>query len=430
MKTCIAFLTKDRVELTEQSIEPLLGLDADIFWCDGSATEKGRDFPYRLMAKLPPKHRVRVMSNVVGGPDAAVAYALTAMLKGSDYSHVGLVENDVLLHRDWFGPTMALFERGPGEGLVVGAASARCYEDRVLIQREGFAVCQNLGWGMQILTRDAAKLTLKHFRTSWTTENRRLFAQVSGVDIGRYWAFRGGENMLCADWGNDRMLAAHGLASVALTPSPVEMIGQVPPLAEQGLKLVNEPVELLRDEAAFGVYRERTRKIRAGEWRPAHDHFLRDGTGTIIFPHQVREIGGTFTGDWRLKWTMGFGPFAYRAGDGGEFPFYHTPPLSSVPELQHPQLTVPVAGAVDFLVSGGPDGGLFRVDDDTGFSASPELPPGDDKVVSVHVPAGVNYRHVMLTALNPGVIFYGLRVRDPQPVFPQVVFDHDILPGV
>jgi hypothetical protein len=60
---------------------------------------------------------------------------------------------------------------------------------------------------MQILTREAAQLTLKHFHSSWTIENRRTFARLSGIDIGTYWAFRTNEHWLTPDWQNDAVLA-------------------------------------------------------------------------------------------------------------------------------------------------------------------------------------------------------------------------------
>ena len=62
--------------------------------------------------------------------------------------------------------------------MEVGAVSARCYEDRILIQRAGYTVCHNLGAGMIMFTRKAAELVLQNYRTVWTTENRLLFSQL------------------------------------------------------------------------------------------------------------------------------------------------------------------------------------------------------------------------------------------------------------
>lgn len=417
-KVAIAFLTKDRVELSRQTIRPLFAPHKfDIWWFDGSKTDEGANLPYDYPYGLDPKH---VHFQVLGGADAAVLYALTTMLNSpEDYTHVGLCENDVLLPTGWFAPMMQLFERGKSEGLSVGAVSARAYEDRVLIQRDGYAIMHNLGFGHIILTRHAARLWLEHWRTGITTENRRLFMQLSGIDIGRYWAFRAAEHNTCSDWQLDRVLASYGLASLALTPTDVQMIGQEPPLHEQGLTLATQSVELLRDDAAFNTYRDRTQHIRDGEWRPACSRYLTDlqsGTTTIL-PHQIAGIGGVFTGDWKLRWAQGFGPFAWRAGDEATFP----------------QIIIPVSGPVEVLVSGGESGGKALVEDTrSGYRAEPDLPAEgpQGQILSLPIPTQVSYREIRITARTPGVVFYGIKTREPQPYHPHVQFDHSFLPPV
>lgn len=417
----IGFLTKDRVELSEQSVKPLLQPDKlDLFWFDGSSTGEGRTLPVRTSLEQGPHHGIRMHTSVLGGPDAAVAYALTTMLKGG-YDFIGLCENDVLLPLGWLSPTMDLFERGKAAGLEVGAVSARCYEDRILIQRDGYAVMMNLGWGMQIMTREAARITLTRMRTSITTENRRVFCQLAGIDIGRYWAFRALEHSLCPDWGNDRTLAAHGLASLALTPSPVAMIGQNPPLAEQGLKIADAPVEVLRNDVAFGTYASNLSSLRQGVRAIPNCFELYDpNTGTFtIFPHQVAKFGGVYEGDWRLKWTQGFGPFSWKAGMMAHDVF--------------PAFTIPLSGSVEFLVSGGEHGGTVQLEDThSGYQITPPLPPEPQGggFMSLPVPAGVSYRQVKLTMLSPGTVFYGIRTREPQPWISDVEFDWHTLPRV
>ena len=169
----------------------------------------------------------------------------------------------------------------------------------------------NLGAGMVILDREAARLVLDYYRTQFTTENRAIFAVLAGTDIGRYWAFRGGEHMLVADWRWDALLASRGLVSLALTPSPVEMIGQIPPLAEQGLKLVTEPKQEPAELAIFERYRDNLNAIRSGYLKLPDYRFCQN----YIFPHQIPLLGGSYAGDWKLKDAQGFGPFAWRAGD-------------------------------------------------------------------------------------------------------------------
>jgi hypothetical protein len=421
-RIALAFLTRDKVELSSRTVKPLLGLsDVDLFWIDGSQTPEGRELPVRTSLEAGENHRIKLHMGVLGGPDAAVVYALTTMLKGG-YEYVGLCESDVVLPDGWLGPTLALFERGQAEGLHVGAVSTRAYEDRILCQRDGYAVMLNLGWGQQLMTREAACLALTYGRTGFTTENRRVFCQLSGLDIGRWWAFRAMEHGLVADWHNDVVLASHGLASLALTPSPVEMIGQVPPLHEQGLTIATKPVELLRNDDAFARYAGNTACIRQGKWSLNPSLELQDQQGYTIFPHQVATFGGLYEGDWRLKFSQGFGPFVWKAGEVVEDDV-----LGSM--FVTPAFTIPLSGPVDFLVSGGADGGQVElVDTYSGYTIRPTLPP--EKVVSLPCPASVSYRQLRLTMLTPGCCFYGIRSREQQPRIPGVAFDWHTLPKV
>ena len=347
--------------------------------------------------------------NIKGGADTAVVYALTEMLKG-DYEYVGLCENDVLLHPDWFGPTMGLFNRGAAEGLAVGAVSARCYVDRILVQRDGCAVCHNLGWGMQILTRQAAELALKHFRTHFTSENRRIFARLSGIDIGSYWAFRANEHWLTPDWGNDAVLAAHGLASLALVPSPVEMIGQQPSLADQGLKIASEPVGDRRNDKAFTTFVDSTGCIREGKLTLGVPpiRFRDDAGAEIIFAHQLDGlVGAEWTGDWRLKWSPGLGGFAARGQKDAEF-------------------LALLSGSCRFMVMGGEKGGQVAIEDvKSGYVIRPTLlPEASQQVTQVVVPTTVSWRPVRLTVIDRSAVLYGISCSEPQPAVVGWNFDH------
>lgn len=416
-KVAIAYLTKDRVELSKQTLGPLLqSTKFDLHWFDGSATEEGTAFQGRHWAG-----EVKCYGDVRGGPDAAVAYALTTLLKHSaKYTHIGICENDVLLGVDWFPRTMELFTLGSQDGLRVGAASPRCFEDRILVQRDVYAVMANLGWGVQIMTREAATIALNRFRTGHTLENRRVFAQLTGKDLGTYWAFRAGEHQLCADWTNDWKLASNGLASLALTPSPVKMIGQVPPLAEQGLTIASAPVEALRDNVAFNLFAERTYKIWTGCGQ--HDQILNLGVpyaypdtngSQAFFSHQLGALNALYIGDWRLGNSQGFGPFPFKAGD-------------------ECSVTVAISGPCQVLLSGGTDGGHFLVEDmQSGYSNDPVLSPkAQTGIMGVQVPAGVAYRDIRITALKPGGRFYGIKVFEPQPSNLTWKFDHSYLPPV
>jgi hypothetical protein len=413
-KVAIAFTTKDRVDLSKRTIKPLLQLDKfDLFLIDGSDTEKGVDFVDGFSADsyAEKRHRLHRHINVKGGPDAAVVYALTEMLK-HDYTHVGLSENDVLLHADWFGPTMALFERGAADGLAVGAVSARAYGDRILAQKDGYALMHNIGWGMQILTREAAELTLRNFRTAWTTENRRVFARLCGIDIGTYWAFKTNEHWITPDWSNDAMLASHGLASLALVPSPVEMIGQKPSLAEQGLKIADAPVEDRRNDVAFQTYVDGTALIRECELDIGgpRTRFRGDDGVEIVFAHQLGGLRGSdWIGDWRLKRSPGLGGFAARGFPGASFSCF-------------------VSGACRFMAMGGEKGGQIEISDaKSNYTVRPTLlPEASNQITQVVCPTQVSWRRLQLTVLAGSACLYGLSCQEPQPLVP-CEFDHSKL---
>jgi hypothetical protein len=291
-----------------------------------------------------------------------------------------------------------------------------------LFQREGYAVCHNLGAGMLVLTREAARLVLDNFRSGFTTDNRKIFCQLAGIDIGTFWAFGFGEHNLVADWHFDAMLAAHGLASLALTPSPCAMIGQVPPLAEQGLTIATGPVEVRRDDKGFTIYSANL-AVRDGDMQVGVEtQFQLDAQGVWKYlPHQMHLLRGGYTGDWRLRELRGAGEFGWVSSGSivASFTVYST-------------LEVPLFGFCAFLISGGKTGGKARIKDlASGYDVIVDLEPEGNagKVMQVLAPAGIAYRQVRMTMLTPGCCFYGIQTREKQPVT-NARFEHSILPPV
>lgn len=250
--------------------------------------------------------------------------------------------------------------------------------------------------------------------------------QVSGLDFARWSLFARDAHPHCADWGFDRVLAQHGLVSLALTPAKCQMIGQEPPLKEQGLTLVTGPVEARRDDKAFDTLVERTELIRNGDLKiPDSTFLLNDDGNTTIFPHQIEMLGGGYEGDWQLRWVQGHGPFAWKAA----FKTYIGP--APVGELLS-SVIVPVSGPCSLIVSGGERGGKVTIaDEQSGFEMTQELPPEgpQGQAVNFAVPGNIAYRTIRLTALTPGICFYGLVVREAQPIIPSVKFDHSRLPS-
>jgi hypothetical protein len=427
MKLALSLLTCDKPELVAQSCKPLIEAATanrlHLFVVDGSTNPNNEKLIWEMTWPAGHMH-----ANIRGGAGAAIVYALTMMLQHEEnYSHVALCESDVLLHSGWLD-CLDLFERGRAEGLEVGAVSARCFIDRVLIQKDNFAITHNTGAGMIVLTRAAAKIVLDTFRTPWTSDNRRVFSQLCGIDIAAFWAFRANEHYLTADWHWDAALAAHGLASLARTPSPVEMIGQNPPLAEQGLEIATGPVEERRDDKAFGWYRGELAKIREGYLQLGVEtkfHFDVANATWTHFPHQMAMLGGTYVGDWHLKEVRGFGTFGWVSGQ--------TPDSETGPQHTNemPSLVVPIFGSCAVLVSGGKTGGKVEVlDEQSGFKATPDLPPEGEQgqVLQLMVPGNLNARNIRITALTPGICFYGVQTREKQPFLPAVSFSYQSLP--
>ncbi len=410
MKLALAYSTKDSVELTEQTILSLLDhtSEVDIHWVDGSVTPEGQ----RLAAKYR-RSKFSFHAQICGGADAAIAYKLSKLLNAPNKcSYIGLIENDVLLDHDWLAPTLELFHKGERDGLTVGAVSARSYVDRVLIQREGYAVMHNCGAGHIIFTREAAEIVLRSFRTHWWPDNVRLFAQLAGIDLRTFACFGGQEQFVTTDWGWEAQLARHGLATLALTPSKASMIGQVPPLHEQGLTLTTGPVEERRDNHAFKRYVGNLQLLRKGLLNlDGPDIIHRHSGGMLFFPHQMEHLpGSTWRGTLELKWSQGFGPFAYRAGAGGA------------------SLFARVSGSCSFLCSGGDAGASVAVTDTrSGFKAEPELPPEQGAFVEIAVPGGPVPR-VIEMKLSEGAVFYGLQTSDPQILDTSFRFDWHQLP--
>ena len=349
-----------------------------------------------------------MQQRILGGPDAAIVWKLSTMLNASQhYTHIGLLENDVLLDEDWFTPTMALFEKGKQDGLTVGAVSARSYVDRVLIQRDGYAVMHNLGAGMVIFTRDAAQAVLHSFRTHWWPANRILFGQLAGIDLATYAAFKGGEHFVSTDWGFDAQLASRGFASLALTPAKCQMIGQKWPLKDQGLELTTEGnIERADSTESFRKYQASTENIRNGHHCEIPGLIHRQDRGMLFFPHQLGYIPShTWQGSLELAWNQGFGPFGYRAGPAGA------------------SLSLHIAGFCSFHVGGG---AVTIEDKHSGFRTSPDLTEVKDQV-AVHVPGGPISRQITLE-LGAGAVLHGLSTSDPQIIDPRFSFDWSQLP--
>jgi len=191
------------------------------------------------------------------------------------------------------------------------------------------------------------------------------------------------------------------------------MIGQEPSLQEQGLALADREVDQLRNDGAFEIFVDRTQAIREGQWKPqvitpVHRASL-NGGASLIFPHQLADPA--WEGDWRLKWSQGFGPFSWRAAEDGC------------------RLQVGVFGPCVFLVSGGDrPAKVSLTDTGSGYEVDPEVPPAEHGITQLAVPGTVSYREIVLTC-GDGAVFYGIQCQEPQPISNRK-FDYSVLPPV
>lgn len=408
MKLALAYSSKDKVEQTEKTFPVVIGRH-DVYWCDGSITDEGRDLPSRYGTEA---------FRITGGADAAIAWKLSSLLfLPEQYTHIGLIENDVLLDPDWYEPTMALFEKGKADGLDVGSVSARSYCDRVLIQRDGHAVMHNIGAGMVIFTRQAAELVLRSLRTHYWPDNRRLFAQLSGIDLNTWIGFQ--EQVVTTDWGWEAQLASHGLASLALTPSKAQMPWEDTSISTM-LNLTGvdrEPLSRLVFESgvesdSFERYRDNLQKIRQGVYKPDGPGIIqRFGSGMMFYPHQLGYLAGgpAWQGNLELQNSQAHGPFAYRAGAGGA------------------SLSLRISGSCSFLAGGGTSGAQASIRDTrSGFNFDPAL-PAMQSFAELSVPGGPVPREITLE-MSEGAVFFGVQTTEAQMLDTSFRFDWAQLP--
>lgn len=416
-RVAFAYSTKDRVEMTNQTIWQAAGEVGayDLIWIDGSVTDEGKELPHRLASDL--RNLSEIHGEVYGGPDAAIVYALTEMLERG-YDYCGLIENDQLLQDGWFEKTFALFEQGEKEdGLpVVGMVSPRAFADRALIGRDGYAVMHNTGAGVVLMTAMAARLVLQTYRTGFTHFNRRVFHHLSDIDIGAYWAFKGGHHAMTADWHFDAAVAHWGFASLAVVPNMATIVGL--DIVECGLRYASSPITWANTKT-FDRFVHQIYKVRSQGFNRQNASFaaVQHSPGTnlwTVFPHQISScLKGAYSMRWKLAWSQGCGPFAYESTAAGA------------------TCTVPVYGPAQFTVSTGSQGGSVEICA-RGQSRAVRLDP--DQMVDLPVSFATvddNYRSVELRALEPGVRFHGISTREPQPWLPALIdFDHSKLPPV
>jgi hypothetical protein len=407
---CFSITTKDRVDVTLQSIAALAFEGAfDLLWFDGSATAAGRQLPHALAPDMPCLREIH--GDVQGGPDVAIFTALTRML-ALGYAHCGLIESDVVLAPGWYGALMALFDAGAADGLAVGAVTARAFERRILVKRPGYAIPMNTGAGMVLFTRAAARLIVDHYRTPSTSELRRWFLFAAGRDCAAFSepAFRQDEAdvALASDYQYDMVLQRHGLCTLATSPVRAADLADV-----RADELGGYAAPLAPDAAAdpaFETLRARLAATAApGDAAPGGPYLWNPALqGWVVFLHQLLFMSASparLIGRWRIAWSKFHGPFRFETDDPGA------------------ALELPLVGALRALgCEAAEDGAVIELDDGTlavsalETRAGPRRPLYALATLRAAGPAPVRIRPVDGGWLR----LFGVCFAEPQPWLPSV----------
>ena len=235
-KIGVSVRTMDRSEISAETIPALLAeKDIDVFWMDGSREKEGQAFAanrYRNMPGLCEVHR-----SVTNGVIGSFIYGVKTLIENG-YEYLCFMDGDVFLEPNWLEKTMELYDRGHKEGLNVGFVSPRCFEDRILVPRDGYAVMGNLGAGMTMMARDVF-LKLTEDESKCVLDNpsvkmsdiKRHFMEATGVEYPVNWRMK--KDLLekevpkgayidwqqSCDWWWEVVLLKYGMVALAPTPS-------------------------------------------------------------------------------------------------------------------------------------------------------------------------------------------------------------------
>lgn len=230
MKTAIAFSTKDRTEFTAQTLPRILDEaegNFDLFWLDGSVTQQGMNFPaefaYKYRNEHDGKYPLKALHQNVGGGPAAVIQAAWKFMYDAGYDYIGLIENDVLLEKNWFKRCMELFDKKIHDRVEVGAVSARCFTDRIHRKYEDYAWMANVGAGMHITKSEFILPLLEEWHRpllwvmqqlwrKWTDNLYPVPPQIKEEDRDKTWIFTD-------DWWWEFTLMKRDHVTLACVPS-------------------------------------------------------------------------------------------------------------------------------------------------------------------------------------------------------------------
>jgi hypothetical protein len=329
-----------------------------------------------------------------------------------DYPFCGLIETDIQLARGWFAALMGLFDKGAADGLAVGAATVRAFEQRVLLKRPGYAVLMNIGAGMILLTREAARLILDHYRTPATPELRDWFLVSTGRDCAEFGegAFRlgpGADVALASDYQYDMVLQRHGLCTLAADPGfAVDLAAGGVRAAELGGYATPAPPD--PDGAAARAVAALAATLAACRATPQSAPYLHSAAlgGWILFLHQLLfmvDSPARLVGRWRIVWSKHHGPFLFESDD----------PAAA--------LILPLHGALCGLgYRGGADNAPIELHDGVRPAAVLEARSTEPRPLYARASlTAVGTAPVAIRAAGPGALrLFALGVTAPQPWLP------------
>jgi hypothetical protein len=218
-KVGFVFSTKDRVDFTLRSLASIdTDSGFDLIWVDGSNTCEGKAVPESVTLRK--ARLLEIQYNVGGGPDSAIGFGLRRLLN-LGYDYCGLIENDVLFQPGWFYKLMNLFEAADEYGFTVGAATVRNVESRVLLYRQQYTINWNVGAGMILFTRKAARVVLATYGPTTARKLAAFYRARFGIDLGNVWELwmDQEDRYLGCDWAYCMHLFSHGMISVGSIPS-------------------------------------------------------------------------------------------------------------------------------------------------------------------------------------------------------------------
>jgi len=213
------FSSKERVDFSRRSLRSVDSDSGfDLIWLDGSTSEEARRLPKSI--NLRKTRLVEVHLDVKGGPDAAIRYGLRRLL-ALGYDYCGLIENDIEFVPGWFSRLMELFRLGEISDLPVGAATTRTFLSRTLAAQSQYAKLWNVGAGMVLFTREAARVVLRHYHPRRAKELSGYFEKRYNNDLKHIWELwmDRSDRMLGCDWGYSMELDKHGLSSLGTVPA-------------------------------------------------------------------------------------------------------------------------------------------------------------------------------------------------------------------